>query len=79
MKILLPTDGSKFSQAALRMLIAQNQPQGMQIRVLHAAVPIDIGFPLEMAAGMTPELPEAQKRQLEQARRQKNRRQVTGQ
>jgi hypothetical protein len=69
MKILLATDGSKFSEAALRMVIAQNRPQRTRVRVLHVAVPIDIGFPLEMAAGATPELHEVQERQSEQARK----------
>jgi nucleotide-binding universal stress UspA family protein len=35
MKILLATDGSKFSQAATRALISQCRPQGTQVKVLN--------------------------------------------
>ena len=35
MKILLATDGSKFSQAATQALISQCRPQGTEIRVLN--------------------------------------------
>ncbi len=35
MKILLPIDGSKFSEAATQTLIAQFHPKETQVRVLH--------------------------------------------
>jgi nucleotide-binding universal stress UspA family protein len=35
MKILFATDGSKFSEAAMRALISQCRPQGTQVRVLN--------------------------------------------
>lgn len=35
MKILLATDGSKFSQAATQALISQCRPQGTQVKVLN--------------------------------------------
>jgi nucleotide-binding universal stress UspA family protein len=35
MKILLATDGSKFSQAATQTLISQCRPQGTQVKVLN--------------------------------------------
>lgn len=69
MKILFATDGSKFSQAALRSVIAQHRPQSTKVRVLHVAVPVDIGLPLEMAGGLIDELHEVETRQLAAARK----------
>jgi nucleotide-binding universal stress UspA family protein len=40
MKILLAVDDSKFSEAALRMLVAQNQPSQIEVRLLHVVEPI---------------------------------------
>lgn len=69
MKILLATDGSRSSQAALRMLITQYRSPKTQVRVLHVVVPVDVALPLEMSTGMTLELRDLQKRQLKQARK----------
>ena len=35
MRLLLATDGSKFSQAATKAIISQYQPQGTEIKVLN--------------------------------------------
>jgi len=37
MKILLATDGSKFSEAATQAIISQCRPQGTEVRVLSVA------------------------------------------
>jgi nucleotide-binding universal stress UspA family protein len=41
MKILLAVDESKFSEAAVKMLIMQNQPSSTTVRVLHVVEPIE--------------------------------------
>jgi nucleotide-binding universal stress UspA family protein len=41
LKILLAIDDSKFSEAAARMLISQNQPSRTTVRVLHVVEPIE--------------------------------------
>jgi nucleotide-binding universal stress UspA family protein len=40
MKLLLATDDSQFSEAALQAVISQNRPQQTQVRVLHVMEPI---------------------------------------
>jgi nucleotide-binding universal stress UspA family protein len=54
MKILLAIDDSKFSDAALQMVISQNRPDGSQVRLIHVAEPITFLFPPEMAAEYAP-------------------------
>ena len=44
MKILLAIDDSKFSEAALRMLIAQNQPAKTKVQLLHVVEPLEAPF-----------------------------------
>ncbi|MBI3933552.1 MAG: universal stress protein [Acidobacteria bacterium] len=44
MKILLSIDDSKFSEAATRMLVEQNQPRQTTVRVLHVVEPLEIPF-----------------------------------
>ncbi len=56
MKILLAVDGSKFSAAALQMVIAQIRPQGTEVLVLHVVEPITFSLSPQMAAGYAPEL-----------------------
>ena len=50
MKILLAIDDSKFSEAALRMLVAQNHPRKSTVRVLHVVelpeIPYDPELPM---------------------------------
>lgn len=69
MKILLAIDNSKFSEAALRMVVAQNRPQDTAVRVLHVVEPLAFVVPPEMAAGYTPtpELMELRKDQFKQS------------
>ena len=49
MKILLAMDGSKFSQAALRMLLAQNSPRKTAVRVLHVVEPLETPYYPELS------------------------------
>lgn len=50
MKILLAVDDSKFSQAALRMLLAQNNPRKTDVRVLHVVEPLDAPYYPELSS-----------------------------
>src|SRR5689334_11028856 len=43
MKILLATDGSKFSDAATQTIISQCRPQGAEVKVLNV---VDVSFPI---------------------------------
>jgi len=69
MKILLAVDDSKFSEAALRMVIAQNRPQESEVRVLHAVQPISVTAPPQMAADYAPEIESLMKQGREMAER----------
>ena len=44
MKVLLAVDDSKFSEAAIRMLIAQNRSGKAAVRVLHVVEPIETPY-----------------------------------
>jgi nucleotide-binding universal stress UspA family protein len=55
MKILLPIDDSPYSQEALRVLVAQFQKRGSQVRVLHVVEPVTA----YITAGLVPELVES--------------------
>ena len=44
MKILIAVDSSKFSDAAVRMLISQNQPDKAIVRVLHVVAPLETSY-----------------------------------
>ena len=49
MKILLAIDDSKFSKAAVRMLIMQNRPDKTSVRILHVVEPIETPYYPELA------------------------------
>jgi nucleotide-binding universal stress UspA family protein len=66
MKILLAIDDSKFSEAAVRVVIAQNRPQGTEVRVVHAVEPIESFY--TQVTGYPSNLAELQKGRLKQAR-----------
>lgn len=51
MKVLLAVDNSKFSQAAVNTLIAQIQPKGTEVCVLHVIEPITL-YPDGQAWGL---------------------------
>ena len=50
MKILLAIDDSKFSEAAIQMLIAQNHPSKTTVRVLHVVEPLETPYYPELVA-----------------------------
>lgn len=56
MKVLLAVDDSKFSDAALQVVVAQFPPQGTEVLVLHVVEPIAYLPPPQMATGYAPEL-----------------------
>lgn len=56
MKILLAIDDSKFSQAAVKNVVEQFQPQHVEVKVLHVVEPIAFSEPSQMSARYYPEL-----------------------
>ncbi len=56
MKILLAVDDSKFSEAALQVVIAQIARQDTEVLVLHVVEPITLSPPPQMSADYAPEL-----------------------
>lgn len=48
MKILLPVDGSKFSETAVQSVIEQAPPHGTEVRVLHVVEPPSLLVAREM-------------------------------
>lgn len=68
MKILLAIDESKFSDAALQMIIAQTRPQDTAVRVLQVVEPMEIIFPEgKWEWGTSRDLDEVRKKKLQQA------------
>ena len=68
MKILLATDGSKFSEAAAQALASQVNSQDAQVLILQAVEPLAISTPPQMATGYAPELTEKREQQLNEAK-----------
>jgi nucleotide-binding universal stress UspA family protein len=66
MKILLPIDESRSSEAAVASVIAQFQPQGNEVRVVHVVEPPPLLLSREMG-GYEPRLEEMLQRQLQEA------------
>jgi nucleotide-binding universal stress UspA family protein len=66
MKILLAIDDSKFSEAAIKMVVAEARPQGTEVRVLHVLLPLPLLLGREMGT-YDPELETIWKAQREQA------------
>jgi nucleotide-binding universal stress UspA family protein len=64
-KILVAVDESKFSEEALRAVVAQFPPQGNEVLIVHVVQPIAFSVPPQMSAGYTPEL-EAQEKQAQE-------------
>ncbi len=62
MKILLATDGSRFSDAAAQAIVEQFHPQGREVRVVTVVEPITTAPMPQMSPGYYPEL-EEQKRE----------------
>ena len=68
MKILLAIDDSKYSEAALQLLVTQNRPKETEVRVVHVVEPMTFLVAPQMTTGYAPELDEVRKEQLKQAR-----------
>jgi nucleotide-binding universal stress UspA family protein len=66
MKILLPIDESRSSEAAVASVIAQFQPQGHEVRVVHVVEPPPLLLSREMG-GYEPRLEEMLQRQIQEA------------
>ncbi|MGH9785875.1 MAG: universal stress protein [Terriglobia bacterium] len=68
MRILLAVDDSKFSEAAIRAVIAQTRTQDTAVRVLHVVEPLQIIFPEgKWKLKMKRDLEEVRKNKLQQA------------
>jgi nucleotide-binding universal stress UspA family protein len=50
MKILLAIDESEYSEAAVKMMVAQNSPSNTEVRVLHVVEPPSLLLGREMGA-----------------------------
>jgi len=61
MKILIAIDDSKFCEQAVRVISANIQPKGADVRILHILQPITIVPPPQMSAWYMPELEEQAK------------------
>jgi nucleotide-binding universal stress UspA family protein len=68
MKILMATDGSPFSDAAIRSLTSQFRADGTEVLVLQVVEPLIFSTPPQMAPGYAPEMAARLKEQLELAR-----------
>ena len=68
MKILLAMDDSKFSEAALQMVLTRYRREETEVRVLHVVEPLALAMPPLMAEGYAPELDDVRKEQLKGAR-----------
>jgi nucleotide-binding universal stress UspA family protein len=49
-KLLLAVDNSKFSEAAIRMLVTQNQPRNARVRLLHVVEALEMPYYPELTA-----------------------------
>ena len=67
MKILLAIDDSKFSEAAIQMVVAQGRPQDTEVRVLHVLLPPSLLLGREMG-GYDPEFETVWQAEREQAK-----------
>jgi nucleotide-binding universal stress UspA family protein len=68
MKILLASDGSKFSEAAGKMIVSDLRTQGAEVLVLQVVEPLVFSTPPQMAQGYAPEMPARLHDQLNRAR-----------
>lgn len=68
MKILLATDGSKFSETAARTLSSNFHTEGAEVLVLQVVEPLVFSAPPQMARGYAPETDARLDDQLRQAK-----------
>lgn len=62
MRILVGVDDSRFSDEAVRAIVAQFRPEGAQVRVLNVLQPIAVSAPPQMSPNYVPELEEQGKK-----------------
>lgn len=68
MKILLATDGSKFSEAAIHEVACRINPKGAEVMILQAVEPLVFSTPPQMAPGYAPEMAEQREERLKEAK-----------
>ena len=68
MKILLGTDGTKFSEAATQTVAATILPRNSEVLVLYAMEPLLYSTPPQMAPGYAPELAQKREEQMKEAK-----------
>jgi nucleotide-binding universal stress UspA family protein len=68
MKILLATDGSKFSEAAIQEVAARINAKGAEVTILQAVEPLMFSVPPQMAPGYAPEMAEQRQERLREAK-----------
>jgi nucleotide-binding universal stress UspA family protein len=67
MKLLVAVDGSKYSDAAVQMLISKIRKEDTEVLVLQVVEPKIFSAPPQMSAGYEPELAEMMKEQFKMA------------
>jgi nucleotide-binding universal stress UspA family protein len=68
MKILLATDGSKFSEAAIQEVASRINPKGAEVLILQAVEPLAFSTPPQMAPGYAPEMAGVREERLKEAK-----------
>lgn len=68
MKILLATDGSKFSEAAVKGVASRIIPKNTEVQILQVVETPAYSAPPQMAAGYAPELAERRDAQMKEAK-----------
>ncbi len=68
MKILLATDGSKFSEAAAQAVAFRIIPQNAEVLILQAVEPIAFATPPQMAPGYAPEMAQIREERFKEAK-----------
>jgi nucleotide-binding universal stress UspA family protein len=69
MRILLAIDDSKYSDAAVRMVLSQNQPRKTKVRILHVVEPIKTAYYPEMTPPYPMDFGDIAKRRMEAGRK----------
>lgn len=68
MKILVATDGSKFSEAAIQEVASRFNAKGAEVLILQAVEPLVFSAPPQMAPGYAPELAGQREERLKEAK-----------
>ncbi|HEY6945265.1 MAG TPA: universal stress protein [Candidatus Acidoferrum sp.] len=68
MKILVATDGSKYSEAAIKEVASRINAKGAQVMILQAVEPLVFSTPPQMAPGYAPEMSAQREERLKEAK-----------